>query len=370
MNRKTFFKGVALGTLSLPLFLRSCINDNTAQSEKVSGFKKNKVYKWKMVTTWPPNSPALDESCKLFSKLVEEMSEGRLLIHVYGGGELVPALGTFDAVRSGSVEMGSGASYYWAGKIPAAQFFASVPFGLNAWQMNTWILKGGGLDLWTELYADYNLVPFMLGNTGVQAGGWFNKAIHSMSDLKGLKMRIPGLGGKVLAKAGGTPVLLAGGELYTGLERGVIDATEWLGPYHDYKMGFYQIAKYYYYPGWHEPGTNLELIINKEAYNELPADLKAIVKTAASYTHQWFTTELEYKNMEYLPKLKEMEGLNIDLFPKEVLQSLKAFTKEVVLEVANSDPFARRVYDSIQSFNKLSKEYSNLTEKAYYNTMM
>ena len=197
-----------------------------------------------MVTTWPPNFPILGEGCKLMADWVEKMSGGRLKIQVFGGGELVPPLEAFDAVSSGSVELANGASYYWAGKVPSAQFFATVPFGMNAQQMNGWILSGGGQELWDEVYAPFNVKGYPAGNTGVQMGGWFNKEINSLDDLKGLKMRIPGLGGKVINKAGATAVNVAGGEIYTNLERGVIDATEWIGPFHDYKMGFHKIAKY------------------------------------------------------------------------------------------------------------------------------
>ena len=171
----------------------------------------------------------LGEGADNFAKWVKEMSGGRLQITVYGGGELVPPLGVFDAVSQGTVEMGHGAAYYWAGKSPATQFFAAVPFGFNAQALNAWLYSGGGMALWDEVYAKFNLKPFIAGNTGVQMGGWFNKEITSMDDLKGLKMRIPGLGGKVIAKAGGNAVLVAGGEIYTNLDRGVIDATEWVG---------------------------------------------------------------------------------------------------------------------------------------------
>ena len=221
---------------------------------------------WKMTTTWPPHFPVLGEGADMLAKLIGDMSGGRLTVQVYGGGELVPPLQAFDAVSQGTVEMGHGAAYYWAGKMPAAQFFAAVPFGMNAQGMNAWIYTGGGQALWDELYAPFNLKPMPAGNTGVQMGGWFNREIKSIDDFKGLKMRIPGLGGKVLAKAGGTAILSPGGEIYTNLERGVIDATEWVGPYNDYKMGFYKVAKYYYYPGWHEPGTVLETFVNKKAF--------------------------------------------------------------------------------------------------------
>lgn len=368
INRKKFFQGLAVGTVSLPFAIKALLGDKNLQAQQHTQGTQYKKYSWKMVTTWPPNSPALDESCKLFAKWVNEMSNGRLDIQVYAGGELVPPLGTFDAVKSGSAEMGSGASYYWAGKIPAAQFFASIPFGMNAWQLNTWMSKGGGMELWQELYAQHNLVPFMVGNTGVQAGGWFNKAINTVDDLKGLKMRIPGLGGKVLEKAGGTPVLLPGGELYTGLERGIIDATEWLGPYHDYKAGFHEIAKHYYYPGWHEPGTSLELIINKEKYDELPADLKAIIVAAAARTHHWFTTEMEYQNVTYLQKL-EAAGVDIGFFPQPVLDQLKIYTEEAIQELIASDSFAQKVYKSYSEFRTKANIWSTWTEEAYYNKL-
>src|SRR5690606_14679795 len=216
-----------------------------------------------MTTTWPPNFPILGEGCKLVAEWIRQMSGGRMEIEVYGGGELIPALEAFDAVSNGAIEMGSGAAYYWSGKVPAAQFFASVPFGMNAQQVNSWLISGGGMALWEKNYAKYNLIPFPCGNTGVQMGGWFRKEINSMADIQGLKMRIPGLGGKVLDRAGGTAVLSPGSELYTNLERGVIDATEWVGPYHDYIMGFHEVASHYYYPGWHEVGTTFEKFVNK-----------------------------------------------------------------------------------------------------------
>ena len=183
INRKKFFTGLALGTISLPFIIRSCGSPNQVQPESGPGIVTGKKYQWKMVTTWPPNFPVLDEGCKLFAKWVKEMSAGRLDIRVYGGGELVPALEAFDAVRSGAAEIGSGAAYYWAGKSPAAQFFASVPFGMNAQQVNAWIISGGGMELWKELYADFGLVPMVGGNTGVQMGGWFNREINSIADL-------------------------------------------------------------------------------------------------------------------------------------------------------------------------------------------
>ncbi len=366
ISRKTFFKGLAFGTLALPGVLRMLGWHGEAQQSSGPAVINGQRYRWKMVTTWPPNFPILQEGCELFAHWVHQMSGGRLEIEVFAGGELVPPLETFDAVRNGVAEMGSGAAYYWAGKIPAAQFFASVPFGMNAQQLNSWLLAGEGLALWRELYARYNLVPFPAGNTGVQMGGWFNRQINSLRDLKGLKMRIPGLGGKVLEKAGGSPVLLAGSELYTGLERGVIDATEWIGPFHDYKMGFHQIARYYYTPGWHEPGTTLELIVAKDKFDALPADLQAIVETAASRMNEWTLAAMEAANAEYLEKIRQVRRLEIRPFPDEVLDQLRAYTQEVVEELADSDPFARRVYDSYTAFRQKATAWADLSERQYY----
>ena len=364
LSRKSFFKGLALGTLSLPFLLRSFRGESQDNSANVID---GKTYEWKMVTTWPPNFPVLGEGCTLFADLVEQMSAGRIKIKVYGGGELVPALEAFDAVRSGAAEMGSGAAYYWAGKIAAAPFFASVPFGMNAQQLNAWILTGGGMELWRELYAEYGLVPFLGGNTGVQMGGWFNREINSLDDLQGLKMRMPGIGGKVLEKAGGTPILLAGGELYTGLERGIIDATEWIGPYHDYKMAFHQIAKYYYSPGWHETGTALEFFANKEVFDTLPSDLQMIIETASLRVNHWMLSEFETQNSLYLKKLQEEENIEIRYYPQEVLDQLRQYTEEVLVELTEQDAFSQKVYASYKAFQEASSEWAGLTEKVFYN---
>ncbi len=326
----------------------------------------NKTYKWKMVTTWPPNFPVLGEGCKLAAQWIEAMSGGRMEVEVYGGGELIPSLEVFDAVSSGAVEMGSGSAYYWAGKIPGAQFFSTMPFGMNAQQMNAWVINAGGNDLWNEVYAPFNLMALPGGNTGVQAGGWYNKEINAVEDLKGLKMRIPGLGAKVLRKAGGTPMLVAGGELFTNLERGVIDATEWIGPYHDYKMGFHKVAKHYYYPGWHEPGTILEMIFNKDKFNELPTDLQEIVKTACYRLNQWMLTEFEAKNSLYLSKLIEEEQVDIRRFSDEVMDTLKKLSNEVVQELVDTDPLSKRVFEHFNAFRKKMVSWSNISEKVYH----
>lgn len=368
-SRKQFFKGLAVGAVSLPFALRGILGKSEAQQSKTN-IIKGKTYEWKMVTTWPPNFPLLGDACQMLADTIRTMSGGRMNISVYGGGELVPALECFDAVRTGAVEMGHGAAYYWAGKLPAAQFFATVPFGMNGQQANAWIIDGGGWELWKALYADFNLVPFPAGNTGVQMGGWFNREINSLADLQDLKMRMPGIGGKVLERAGGTPVLLAGGEIYTGLERGVIDATEWIGPFHDYKIGFYQIAKYYYTPGWHEPGTVLETIINKKAYEALPEDLQAIIKTANLMVNHWVQLAFEAKNSEYLDILKKDYQVDVRRFPKDLLDELRKITNEVLNEMASASPEAQKVYTSYQKFQTSASKWAAVSEKAYYDDLV
>lgn len=370
INRKNFLKKTALGTVALSTVAAACGNE-TAQTgvDGAPAINTGKKYRWKMVTTWPPNYPIIGEGLEEMANWIEEMSAGRMKIKVYGGGELVPPLEAFDAVSSGTAEMGHGGAYYWAGKAPAAQFFASVPFGMNAQQMNAWLLSGGGLELWRELYAKFNLVPFPCGNTGVQMGGWFNKEINSLADIQGLKMRIPGFGGKVFEKAGGNPVLAAGSELYTNLERGVIDATEWIGPFHDYKMGFQDIAKYYYAPGWHEAGTTLELFVSKPKFDALPKDLQVIIETAALRYNTWMLSEIEAQNNLYLEKLVKEKNIEIRYFPDEVLDKLRGYTDEILAEITASDPFAKKVYESYNAFRNRAKNWAAVTEKVFYNKL-
>jgi len=325
-----------------------------------------KSYRWKMVTTWPPKLPVLQTGCVRLAKRIDELSGGRLKIQVFAGGELVPPMGIFDAVSAGTVECGSGASYYWAGKTPAAQWFAAVPFGLNAQGMAAWFHGGDGLKLWEEVYAPFNLIPRPGGSTGVQMGGWFNKKINSIDDYKGLKMRIPGLGGKVIAKAGGTVVLTPGGEIFTNLERGVIDATEWVGPLHDLRMGFYQAAKYYYYPGWHEPGTYLEYFFNKKAYTSLPKDLQHIIDAAVMENEHWCLAQFDSRNGAALQELITKHHVKLIKFPDAVLNALRKLADEVVAGEAGKDAMATKVNNSFQKFKKVIGTWGTISEKAYY----
>ena len=299
---------------------------------------------------------------------VEAASAGRLKIKVYGAGELVPAFEVFDAVSRGTVEMGHGAAYYHKGKVDAAQFFTAIPFGMNNQELNGWLYYGGGMALWRELYEPFNLVPFPTGNTGVQMGGWFNKEISSVDDLEGLKMRIPGLGGEVLRRAGGTPVTLPGSEIFTALQTGAIDATEWVGPYNDASFGLHKAARYYYYPGWQEPGPGLETIINKEAWDALPADLQEIVSTTCQAISLDMAAEYTHGNAMSLQRLKEDPDIEIRPFPDEVIRLLRSIAQEVVEELMAADPAAAKIGTAYFEFLDQVSANSSISEQAYLDT--
>ena len=322
-------------------------------------------YKWNLCTTWPPKMPILQESVDMFAKEVAVASDNRLKIKVFAGGELIPPLEVFGSVSQGLVQMGVGAPYYWAGKAPAAQFFGAIPFGLNAQQFNAWMVAGGGQQLWEELYASFNLIPLCFGNTGVQMGGWFKKPISGVSDLKGLKIRMPGLGGRALAAAGANVVLMPGSEIYTALERGTIDATEWISPFHDERMGLYRAAKNYYYPGWHEPQANLELTINKAAWEKLPPDLQAIVRHCAAKISAWAFYKSEAENGPSLYRLVNEKSVKVIKFPNDILKLLRKTSNEVVDDLAGKDAFSKKVYDSYSKFAIRAREWSKVSEVAY-----
>ncbi|MDH5711821.1 MAG: TRAP transporter substrate-binding protein [Gammaproteobacteria bacterium] len=355
MKRRDFIKtaaigGVTTGTLAAPAIVSA----------------KSSI-KWKMVTTWPKNFPVLGTSANKLAELIGEMTDGRIKVKVYGGGELVPALEVFDAVSRGTAQMGHGSAYYWKGKVEEAQFFSTVPFGMNAQEMNAWLYHGGGMELWTETYEPFGVVPAAAGNTMVQMAGWFNKEINSVEDLKGLKMRIPGLGGEVLSRAGGTPVNLPGAELFTSLKSGAIDATEWVGPYNDLAFGLHKAAKYYYYPGWHEPGTTLEAIINKKALEELPKDLQSIVMNACRVVNQDMATEFSAKNNAALDTLVNKHKVDLRRLPDDVLEKLKGLSEEVVIELASKNKAAKKIFDSYNKFRKQVKAWHDISEREYLN---
>ncbi len=361
-----------LGTLGLgaaaTALLAGCGKNNCDTelgTSQVSTGSASVKTKWKLVTSWPKNFPGLGTAPEKFAQLVNLMTNGQLEITVYGAGELVPALEVFDAVSRGAAEMGHSGAYYWKGKLPASPFFCAVPFGLTAKEMNGWIHFGGGLELWRELYAPAKVLPMAGGNTGVQMAGWFNKEINSIDDMKGLKMRIPGLAGEVFKRIGGTPVSMPGAELFTSLKTGVIDATEWVGPYNDKAFSLHKAARYYYYPGWHEPGAMLELTVNQDAYKQLPSELQHIVEAAARAINQDLCDEYTARNNAALEELVNDHDVQLRPLPADVLKELKVLSEQVVAEIAETSELAGRIYQSYQAFKTAVTSFHDISEKAY-----
>ena len=322
---------------------------------------------WKLVTTWPKNFPGLGHTPEVFAEFVREMSAGRLVVRVYGAGEIVPAFEVFDAVSTGAAQVGHGASYYWKGKLPSSVFFTAVPFGMTAQEMNGWLHYGGGLELWREAYAPAGIIPFAGGSTGVQMAGWFNRELKSVDDLSGLRMRIPGLAGEVFSAVGGEPVRIPGGEIYTALQTGVVDAVEFVGPYNDLALGLHETAEYYYYPGWHEPGAMLEFIVNADALAELPDDLQAIVRHAARAANQDMLDEFTARNNRALRELIERHGVKLRKLPDDVIAALYERSVEAMEKLVAEDPMAAKVNASFSAFLEDARAYHEISEQAYIN---
>jgi TRAP-type mannitol/chloroaromatic compound transport system substrate-binding protein len=326
-------------------------------------------FTWQMTNAYGPGSPFYVEgpgSPTDFCRKVETMSGGRLRIQHFAAGELIPALEGFDAVRSGAVQLNAANAFFWAGKVPAAQFFTTVPFGLNFQGHTAWLMHGGGMALNDELYAPLGLKALPIGNTGVQMTGWFREPIASVEQFKGLRMRIPGLAGKVYASLGVDVKLLPGGEIFPALERGVIDAAEFVGPYQDRRLGLQNAARFYHTTGWHEPSNTTELLINKAAWDGLPADLQAIVQTAAYAclieSHAW----CEAVNAEAMTDLIENHGVTAAVLPPEVVAALKTATDQALSDMAAADPAVKKVYDSFLTFKKQHDLWAGLSERPYH----
>lgn len=337
------------------------------EADKQSASAEQKTFEWKMVTAWPKNFPGLGTSAEELAKNISVMSGGRLNIKVYAAGELVPALEVFDAVSSGTAEMGHSTAYYWKGKVPAAQFFSSVPYGMTAQEFNAWLEFGGGLELWEEVYAPFNLIPMPAGNTGPQMAGWFNKEINSLQDFQGLKMRMPGMGGEVLKRVGATTVNLPGSEIFTALQTGTLDATEWVGPYNDLAFGLYKAAKYYYYPGWQESGSAVEALFNKDAFNALPADLQQILRIATQQANLSMLSEFTARNDAALVTLVNEHNVTLKKLPDDLLAALKVATEETLKEQAANDPMSQKVYDSFAAFLGSVSKWHDISERAFIN---
>ncbi len=352
--------------LASALLLASCgESSNDSATSGNAATEQQQHYEWKLITSWPKNLPALGTTPEYFAKIVDEMSAGRMKIRVFGANELVGGLEVFDAVSSGVAEIGHSGAYYWQGKIAGTPFFSTIPFGLTGVEMNAWLDYGGGKELWREIYEPFNLYPTRGGNSGTQMFGWFNKEINSLEDIKGLKMRIPGLGGEVFRRAGGVPLTLQVSDVFTSMQTGALDATEFVGPYNDLSAGYHTVADYYYYPGWHEPGSTIELVFNKEKLDSLPADLRAIVLNAAEVMNQKLLDEYTALNNEALKTLVNEHGIQLRKLPDDVLAEFRRLSAEVVSELADTDETTRRIYESYSKFQQGVEDYHAISEEAY-----
>lgn len=370
MDRRLFLKTAAVGAGAATL--AACGEatdgsgtDSNTQSSVSSPAVLKGHRKLKLVTTWPKNLPGLGTAPEQIAKHVREATDGALDIQIYAAGELVGAFEAFDAVAIGGADMYHGAEYYWQGKSQAFNFFTGVPMGLTASEHMAWIYHGGGQELWDELSAKFNIKPIMAGNTGVQMGGWFRKEINSLEDLKGLKMRMPGLGGEVIRRLGAAAVALPGGEIFTSLQTGAIDATEWVGPWNDLAMGFYQAAKYYYWPGFHEPGSALAIGTNLDVWNDLSAAHQRIIKDACAAENSRNLAEFNALNTESLVKLQQDHGVKLRRFNDDILEGFAKISEEVIYEAAQSDDMTARVYDSFNEQRFKSSQWSKIADEAF-----
>ena len=359
MKRRYFITSSVLGAGALAL--SGCYKEENRATKSSSVQKKVTL---KLATSWPAHFPIMGTGVDNFAKRCFELSGGSLEIKVYPKNILVPALQVFDATSASQIDAFHSGVYYWKGKNSAFSIFGGMPLGLTSEEMITWLKFGGGMELWRELYAKFNLYPLVGGSTGPQMGGWFKKPINSLADLKGLKMRIPGLGGEVLKRLGVNPILLPAGEIYTALERGTIDATEWVGPALDRMMGFDKAANYYY-TGWHEPGSILEITFNKERWEKLSPEHQAIITVASEEMTGTMIQEFRYKNAKALAEMPH--NVQIKSFPKEVISTAKVALEEVLNDESKKNPDFKRVLKSYNSFTKLNKKWDDISTKNFLN---
>lgn len=358
-------KILLLIALILSIMVSSCGDNNTNNTDILTDVNV-KTYQWKMVTSWPKSYPGLGSASEKLSNYVNKMSDGRLTINVFGEGEVVPGLDVFDAVSQGTIQMGHSASLYWKDKIPAAAIFTAIPFGMTATEFNAWITYGGGQALWDELYKPFGILPMLGGSTGAQFSGWFKKEITSIDDFKGLKMRLPGLGGEIFKRAGGVPLTTVGGKIFSSLQNGMLDAAEWIGPYNDLSFGFHYVAQYYYSTVWHEPGSTFEFLINEKAFETLPVDLQEIVKVATQAVSQSMTDEYNARNSAALSTFINEYNIVVKPLPQDVINRLKMFTEEVINEQIAEDESFANVWASYDTYLKSIRKYNKLTLLEYY----
>ena len=324
--------------------------------------------RWRLASSFPKALDTIFGAADVFSKTVSEATGGKFTISIHAGGELMPAFGVVDGVQQGTVECAHTAPYYFFGKDDTFAIDCAIPFGLNSRQMTAWMYEGNGMKLLREFYAGYNIVNFPMGNTGAQMGGWYRKEIKTLADIKGLKMRIGGFGGKVLSAIGGVPQNIPGGEIYQALEKGTIDATEWVGPYDDEKLGFVKVAKHYYYPGWWEGGPQLSLYVNQKAYDALPADYKAILAAAASHAHVVMQAKYDAKNPAALKRLVA-NGAKLHQFDKSILKAAHDAAMALYSDLSAKNPAWKKVYSDYAAFRDEQHLWFRFAEAGFDNFM-
>ena len=360
MKRRDFITTTAIGASALAM--SACKRPPEETKEGEVHINKAKKVTLKLATSWPAHFPIMGTGVDAFAKRCAELSGGTLEIKVYAKNILVPALQVFDATSAAQIDAFHSGVYYWKGKNPAFSIFGGMPLGLTSEEMITWMKFGGGYELWREMYGKFNLYPLIGGTTGPQMGGWFKKEINTLNDLEGLKMRIPGLGGEVMKKLGVNPVLLPAGEIFTSLERGTIDATEWVGPALDNMMGFGKAAPYYY-TGWHEPGSMLEITFNKARWEKLSKEHQAIITAASEEMTGTMLQEFRYKNAKALQELPK--DVQMKTFPKEMMDAAKIALDEVLKYESTQHADFKRVLESYQSFTALNKPWDDISTKNF-----
>ena len=367
MKRRNFIVGGAvLGAGALALSACEEKAEKTEEAAPAAPAISKQMRELKMVTTWPKNFPGLGTGAQRFADSVTNASDGRLTVKLFAAGELVPPFESFDAVSQGNADMYHAAEYYWQGKSKAFNFFTAVPFGLTANEMDAWLHFAGGQQLWDELSAGFNIKGLACGNTGVQMGGWFNKEINSAADLKGLKMRMPGLGGEVLRKLGASAIALPGGEIFPSLQSGAIDATEWVGPWNDLAFGFYKVTKFYYWPGFHEPGSTLGVGVNKDVWDSFSASDQALMLACANDENNRMFAEYNATNADSLDTLINEHGVQLREFSDDVFRAFGSASKEVLDEVGNSDDaLTKKIYEHFMDFRKKVMGWTKLSDQGY-----
>ena len=340
--------------------------DQAATPNPISAPNINRgIKQFRMATSWPKDFPGLGIMPVRFADAVRNMSGGTLEVKVYAAGELVGALECFNATSTGAADMYHAAEYYWQGVSPGFNFFTAVPMGMTATELNGWIDWGSGQAMWEELSARSNIIAFQAGNTGHQTGGWFKFKLTSLEDLQGLRMRMPGLGGRILSELGATPVLLPGGEIYQALQSGAIDATEWVGPWNDLALGFYREAPYYYAPGFHEPGAGLAVGVNLDRWAELTRTEQAIIRHACRSANDMSLGEYTVMNARALDTFKTRYGIEPQLMPNEILRAVGAIADEIVGDIAQSDPLVTRIFDSYIASRNQSARWTEISDGAF-----